>query len=172
MNQDELIKYMLLNRSALIAYAWAIVRNDDVADDLFQEMCLLTLRKAEQVKDLEHFQGWVRRGLRFEALKSLRRSRNSPDALCEHLLAAVEPEWDAVIAASKRERHEQLAACIKLLTPHARRLVELRYHEGISGKTLADRLGRSVNAVYVGLSRVHRTLEQCMRRAGGEAGHG
>jgi len=55
--------------------------------------------------------------------------------------------WDAEMVAAQQERNEHLADCMQKLTPNARRLVRLRYHEGISGRELADRVGRSVNAV-------------------------
>lgn len=41
-------------------------------------------------------------------------------------------------------------------------MIRLRYESGLSCGTLADRLGRSVEAVYQTLSRLHRRLRECV----------
>lgn len=169
MERDEIVKQLFNQRSELIGYAWGIVRDDHLADDLFQEVCLIALRKSDQIADSQHLRGWLRQSLRFEALKAMRKHRNDPVVLDEQVLIAMDSEWDAQMVAAQRERNEHLAECMKKLTPNAQRLVRLRYHEGISGRELAERLGRSVNAVYVGLTRVHRALEICIRRKEHEA---
>jgi RNA polymerase sigma-70 factor (ECF subfamily) len=168
-DRDEIVKQLFSQRSELIGYAWGIVRDDHLADDLFQEVCLIALRKADEIMDNQHLRGWLRQSLRYEALKAIRKDRNSPVVLGEQVLIAMDSAWDAEMVAAQQERNEHLADCMQKLTPNARRLVRLRYHEGISGRELADRVGRSVNAVYVGLTRAHRALEACIRRKEHEA---
>lgn len=49
------------------------------------------------------------------------------------------------------------------LTPNARELIDLRYARDIKGRALAEKLGRKPNAVFVALSRIHRTLSDCIQ---------
>ena len=61
-------------------------------------------------------------------------------------------------------KYEALQDCLSQLTPYARRLVQLRYSEGLTGKSLGDTLGRKVDTVYVALSRVHRALPNMFKK--------
>ena len=52
----------------------------------------------------------------------------------------------------------------------ARKLVDLRYRQNVSGKEVARKLSLPVNTVYVAMSRIHRTLSECVRRHLAQAG--
>jgi RNA polymerase sigma-70 factor (ECF subfamily) len=56
-----------------------------------------------------------------------------------------------------------LEHCISKLTPRAQELVQLRYHEDLSGQHIAERLRKPLNTIYVAISRIHRTLAECVR---------
>lgn len=58
---------------------------------------------------------------------------------------------------------DALKACLERLSPYSRRLIELRYAQGISGPQLAEAVGRKLNTIYVALTRTHRTLAECVR---------
>ena len=54
--------------------------------------------------------------------------------------------------------------CLEQLSPCAQNLVKLRYAEGVSGERLAEVVDRSLNTVYVALSRIHRSLGDCIKQ--------
>ena len=53
--------------------------------------------------------------------------------------------------------------CLEKLSPYARRVVELRYVEGLTGSRLAEALNRNLTAAYVAVSRINKTLAECVR---------
>ena len=98
------------------------------------------------------------------------------------LLASVDPdrrpfvtaEMDVLEAAmsaneavdqSSSPRREALRRCLERM-PQAkgRRVLELRYGEGLPGEKVAEQVGLSLNALYTLLSRVRRSLQECIER--------
>jgi RNA polymerase sigma-70 factor (ECF subfamily) len=154
---------LLRERVKLLAYIRAIVRDDDLAEDVFQEVALLALHKREEIGDVQHFLGWMRLTSRHRALKSLRRRRHHL-LLDEALLDRLEEHWAEYDAPAGTDLVDALRHCLERLSPKARDLVRLRYGEGVSGRMLAEAVGQSLNTVYVALSRIHRSLGECIRR--------
>jgi RNA polymerase sigma-70 factor (ECF subfamily) len=68
---------------------------------------------------------------------------------------------------------DALRGCLDRLTPNARRLVTMKYVDGLRGDTIAQQLGRQVRSIYTALSRIHRALSECLagRAIEGEAQH-
>lgn len=165
LEENVAVKLILRQRSDLLGYVWSIVRDEHLAEDVFQDVFLAVLGKLDGIADEEHLQRWLRVALRLESLKALRRGRSAPALMEPGLLDALDEAWEAEFAIEKAETMQSLSLCLEKLTPQARRLVETRYVDGLTGRSLAESLGRSVNAVYVGLSRAHKTLGECMRKA-------
>lgn len=65
---------------------------------------------------------------------------------------------------------ERLTLCLDELSPTARTLMELRYHDHISVQEIAVRLGRSASSVSVSLFRLRNALATCL--GSGVTGHG
>jgi RNA polymerase sigma-70 factor (ECF subfamily) len=146
-----------------LAYAGAIVRDDHLAEDIFQEVAVIAMRKREEIRDAAHFLGWMRQTARHRALKALRAMHRSP-TMEESLLDLMDEQWAEHDATPSGELMEALRRCLEELSPYARSLVRLRYVEGLSGGRLAEAVGRELNTVYVALSRTHRALADCIRR--------
>ena len=57
-----------------------------------------------------------------------------------------------------------LRDCMKRLTVRARRIVKMRYVDGLSAAKVAEIMGSQVEAIYQSLWRIHRTLGKCVER--------
>lgn len=161
LDHDTLLRLLLRNRGMLVGYVISIVRDPHLAEDVFQSASLIVLKKIGELEDESQFPAWFRKIARFEALNALRKQRNAPQPLDEAVLDALEGPWNAADEGSASE--DALRQCVEKLTPNSRRLVELRYRDGIGGRKLAQTLSQPVNTVYVALSRVHRTLAECVK---------
>ena len=164
--QEHLVKRLLSQRGRLIGYITTIVRDHHLAEDVFQEVALLVIRKSDQLHDDDTFVGWLFRAARFEALNAARKRRRGPQLMDENILDLLDDHW--LPQAHEDDGFERLTpalrACIEHLTERSRRLVNLRYGRGLSGKELAAKLQRPINTVYVALTRIHRTLLTCVTR--------
>ena len=163
MDRDHALRSFLAQREDLLGYLTAIVGAPQVAEDLLQDLAVLVLRKHAAIPDAEGaVAGWIRRAARFEARNRRRRDRRL--VLGDAAVAAVTAAWEADPDPAPPDRRAALAGCIERLAPTARRLVDLRYGERLDCSAVAERLGVQLNTVYVGLTRVHRALADCLRR--------
>jgi RNA polymerase sigma-70 factor (ECF subfamily) len=158
-----LVILLLRERVKLLAYIRAIVRDNHLAEDVFQEVAVLAVRKRDEIRDRRHFLGWMRVAARHRALKLVRR-QNQYLFMDEELLEHLDEQWAEHDPSSDSDLVEALRHCVERLSPHSRQLVKLRYADGISGLRLAEVVDRNLNAVYVALSRIHRSLADCIRQ--------
>ena len=162
-DHESLMILLLRERVKLLAYIRAIVRDEHLAEDVYQDVAVLALRKRDEINDQRHFLAWMRLTSRHRAFKVLEQRRHQV-LLDESLLDRLDEHWVEHDAGSSADLTDALRQCLERLTPRARHLVRLRYAEGISGERLAAGVDRSLNAVYVSLSRIHRSLADCIRR--------
>ena len=168
--EDQILRLLLAGRTLLLAYIRSIVRDPHLAEDIFQDVSIVALRKREEIVDETHFRAWVRRTARLEAMNVLRREQKQRVTLPQAVLDALESHWDNRDQEIVRQRAEWLAECLGRLSQRALQLVRWRYGDGTSPGQLAERLGRPINTVYVALTRIHRTLAECVRRKAAAGG--
>jgi RNA polymerase sigma-70 factor (ECF subfamily) len=123
---------------------------------------VLAIDRCHEIDGEGHFLGWVRKASRFKALKARRQRRSQPLGLDDEVLDLLEGDWQRLDDAPAREMAEALRRCLDRLTPNARRLVELKYVDGLEGARIAEQLGRQLRSVYTALSRIHRALSDCL----------
>jgi len=162
--QNQLLRLLLANRAKLIGYIRSIVRDQHLAEDVFQDVSIIAVSKAGEIESESHLLGWLRRTARFEALNAMRKSRRGLATLDDATLELLDDHWRQTDSHDSADMTDALHDCLGELTPRSRELVDLRYSQGLSGAQLADHIGRQVNTVYVTLSRVHKQLADCIRR--------
>lgn len=167
---DTVVAFLLRHRLRLVAVAAGIVRNPHDADDVFQQVVLSALESRSQLNDPEHLLAWAVRAVRHRAIDSARRKHFG--GLSDRVLDLLEAEWGDPSGSVPSDRAEALWGCLEKLTPAARTLMKLRYFDGLPVPLIADRMGRTTDAVYQLLSRTHRALRSCVEvetnGAGGE----
>ena len=165
LDQGAALRLLLTNRAMLIGYINAITGDPTLTEDVFQEVSLVVLAKHAVVADVEGFRPWVRTIARFQSLKAVNRRSNSPLILVGEAIERLDRAWeDLDVGAAKREPLAALTRCLAGLTPRARQLVTMRYHQNLSGERIAEQLQRPLNTIYVAMSRIHRTLGACIRQ--------
>ena len=163
MDSGSAARALFRDRARLLGFVTAIVRDPHLADDVFQEVTLLALQRAGRIHSAEHLLLWARKTARYKAMEALR-ARGGSVALDDDVLDALEAEWDEPGSQTDAEPLDDLRACMQRLSPRARRVLELRYGDGLSGAQVAGRLAIGVASVYVTLSRIHKALRECMAR--------
>ncbi len=167
LDEDTVLRYLLGNRARILAYVRSIVRDEHLAEDVFQDVSILAVKKRDRIANVDHLAAWMRTTARFESLAALRRENAHAVILSDEALDALDEEWsrwDQQDANALTERLDALRACMETLSPYTRKLVELRYERGLSGERLAAEVSRNVNTVYRALSRAHGALADCVRR--------
>lgn len=158
------LRVLMRERERLFAYVWSLVGDADLAEDVLQEVSILATEKGTDVADEERLAVWLRRTARFKSLEELRRKRRAPLPLDEDVIDLLDPHWADEETASEARTAEALRTCVDRLTPHSRRIVTLRYVDGLRSGAIAAMLGRKAATVYQALTRIHRALDDCVRR--------
>jgi RNA polymerase sigma-70 factor, ECF subfamily len=165
MTQPNLTRDLLEHRQALLGFIYALTRDFDAAEEIFQETALAILAEAAAGRQVDPFLPWAR---------EVARNRFSVYVRAKgRRVAVMSPELLDVVAQAFREnddiheapaRPSQLAACLEELTERVRRMLNQRYQGGRSVPEIAREMGWTVDAVHVALSRARRALGDCVDR--------
>ena len=159
----ELMRLALEHRAQLWGFLMGLTKDPQKAEDLFQNTYLILCEKWDQYKPGTHFMAWARQIARFEFLASVDPGRRS-------FVTAETEVLELALQASEREeapslRRDALRRCLdQLPDARGRRVLELRYGQGLSGDRVAREVDLSTNALYTLLSRVRRVLQDCVER--------
>jgi RNA polymerase sigma-70 factor (ECF subfamily) len=164
LDEATLTRLLMREHDKLVAYAWSLVRDDHLVDDILQEVALVALRKRDEIQDDQHFLAWMRVTCRLTALDMLKRRGRQPASMGDEVLGLLDDAWAERDATSLTGIVEALRKCVEGLTPYSRQLVELRYHKGWKSAKIASSLKRETHAIYVALNRIHRSLAECVQK--------
>ncbi len=163
-SRREVMRLALEHRSQLWGFLMGLAKDPRRAEDLFQNTYLILCEKWEQYRPGTNFLAWVRQIARYEFLASVDPARRP-------FVTAEMDVLESALEAASREggapsgRREALERCLQdMPEARARRAIELRYGEGLPGQSVARELGVSLNALYTLLSRVRKTLQECVKR--------
>ena len=171
LDQETALRGILAEEPLLLGFVRAIVGSRTLAEDIFQDLVVLVMRKHAEIPNAAALPGWSRRAVRFLALKALEKRARERPVMDEELIALIERAVDEDGEPAADPYLSALGACREKLSAPARELLALRYEQGIPGEQIAERLGRPLNTVYVTISRLHRTLADCIRTRVRGGGH-
>jgi len=159
---DTIVQVLLRERLRVTALAAAVIRDVHAADDIFQQVVLAALEARSHFRDTDHVLAWSFRTARCRAL-DLARSRHLR-SLPDEVLDLLESRWSDPALVASSDRGEALHRCLGRLTGSARKLLQMKYTDGMTASAIADKLRRTANAIYQNLSRIHRSLRECVER--------
>ncbi|SFJ18307.1 sigma-70 family RNA polymerase sigma factor [Planctomicrobium piriforme] len=144
------------------AYILTMVLNQADAEDLLQEVGVTVWEKFDDYDPSRDFVSWAcgvarNKVLSFNQLASQRLVQS------RELLDRIEAETWLSSRTLERQQHA-LQQCLSKLRDADRQLLQLRYTEGISLKQAAHDTGRSLQAMYKLLQRIHLRLFECVTR--------
>ncbi len=160
-NHDLFTRLITRHQSDLYAYIFAIVRDWDDANDLFQSVCLVLWRKFDSFQPGSDFFAWARQTAKLEVRHFLSRKK-MPNPISEELLDALtKTTLDAQCDGSELYLNA-LRACRAKLGDTDAELLQLRYIDDLSSSEIADRLERPQPSVCNSLFRIRRKLLECI----------
>lgn len=162
LSRDLVVKVLLRDRLRVMSIATAIVRDVHAADDIFQQVVLSALEVSETFHDPGHVLAWAIRAAKHRSIDLAHRKRllSLPDEILDQMVSA----WSDPTSPVCSDQAEALQRCLGKLAAYSRNVLRLRYADGMSAPAIASELNRSSDAVYQTLSRVHRSLKQCVER--------
>jgi RNA polymerase sigma-70 factor, ECF subfamily len=150
------------HQSELYGYIFAVVRNWEDADDLFQSVCLILWRKFDSFRPDSSFFAWARQTARIEVSKFLRLKRPS-HSLSERLLDNLARTVGDIHSGGAEPYLTALRRCKSKLNRSDEELLELHYAEDLGSRQIAERLQRPQPSVCHSLNRIRSWLLECVR---------
>ena len=163
MTENDIVTILLRERVRLSAYAWSIVRVTRTVEDLIQEVIVKALANKAKIKDEGHLLAWARTTTRNQAIDFLRKHRGRVVTLEDDTLEVLHENMRSRESAGTSARKDALHLCVSKLPEKSRKVLNLRYQEGMRGAAVAGQLNRTVDAIYQTLSRLHRQLRKCIQ---------
>jgi RNA polymerase sigma-70 factor (ECF subfamily) len=156
----------LFSRHARQVYAYILTLTPQWADaeDIFQETSTIIWQKFDEFTPGTNFVAWACRIAYYRAIWFRERQKKLAIPFGRQFFDLVAAETLSQ-QDDLEDRHSALADCIKLLVERDRELVQRAYAEGTTIKEVAVQLGRSPDATYKALKRIHRELFECVEAA-------
>ncbi len=151
------------HESRLIAFALSLTGRREAAEEVVQEAAVVLWKKFDTFEIGTDFFAWSARVIRLEVFRYRRRHARDRLRFDEAFFEAVADETEAM-ARELAERRHALDACVNKLGDADRHLVHERYERGELARRVAERLGRSADAVYKALGRIRKSLQDCVTR--------
>jgi RNA polymerase sigma-70 factor (ECF subfamily) len=141
--------------SSLLRYAFSLTGRRVVAEEIVQEVFLQLHAKWEEVNEPR---AWLFRSVRNRAFNYMRRSRRETLGSGDDgaMLADISDETpDALLA--RMETVAELRQLVSQLPEKDRRLVQLKYYEGLKYRDISQRTGLTISNVGF---RLHQVLKK------------
>lgn len=156
---------LLFSRYArqIYGYILTLVPHWADADDIFQETSAIIWEKFAEFKPGSNFLAWACQVAYYRAVWFHQRQKRSAITFSEDFLRLVAAEIASEQDSESLEaRYLALADCVQQLPPVDRELLQRCYVPGVTIKQAARELGRSPDAAYKALKRIHRQLFDCV----------
>lgn len=168
---DYIVRVLMRQRAELIGYAWLVVGDPDLAEDVFQEVSVAVIRKAQEIHDADHLRGWLYQAIRLQGLKARRNQARRHQLLSSDVLEVLaEPQVDRE---TESARQIALRECVNRLQGVTRNIIEMRYGQNLKPAAIAKTTGKNIQTIYKTITRAHSALRDCVNQRiakdGGEA---
>jgi RNA polymerase sigma-70 factor (ECF subfamily) len=173
-SQVELMKQAFKYQNGLVSYAYGYLRDWSLAEDAVQEAFLVLMEKWEEFKPEMGVFPWVRKMVYYKVQELQRSRRREVPFEDQELRDLVSRTLEGGFDEESGRAHEPLLKayeeCLGRLNKGSADLLVRYYWQRESGEKIAEKLGRTVNAVWLSLSRVRRSLRECVARHHPELG--
>ncbi len=141
----------------------SFVRNRAEADDVLQEVALVIVDRFESWDSDRPFIAWALGIARKVVQSHLRRKYRDRKVEFSPAIERVAESFERLEPQAELMK-DSLADCLGKLRRHSRRVLALRYSDGLELKQIAEQLGTTASNVGVLLHRIRATLKQCVDR--------
>lgn len=159
----EFLRLYQANERRIFGFILALVPQWSEAEDLLQETTMTLWSKFDTFESGTDFAAWALCIARYRVMNHRRKKRHQRVQFSDEVLEAIDERVRST-AMELDALRDALGSCLRKLPDRDRELIGLRYEGDATPKSVAKHLGRSVDAVYKALNRIHVQLLYCMRR--------
>ncbi len=158
---DEFAQLFGRHARQIYAYILTLIPNWADAEDVFQETSTIIWEKFDEFAPGTNFRAWAYQVAYYRAMWFRQRQKKTAVPFGEEFFRLVSEET-LTESGLLEDRHVALSGCVERLIELDRTLVERCYASGSTIKQVALEMGRSPDATYKMLKRIHRELFDCV----------
>ncbi len=160
LDNAQILGVLMPWRTRLSAAAWIVTRDAHAAEDIFQTVAVKAMSTHVAFEAEAALVSWAFIAMRHAAIDWRRRRSREEVGIEAGLLDRLDADW--IARGPEGGRLAALRECLEDVPAESRRVLELRYADGLGCAEVAAAVGVRLDAVYKRLSRVHSTLRQCV----------
>ncbi|AQT67837.1 RNA polymerase sigma factor [Anaerohalosphaera lusitana] len=160
------LRLFVTNQKRIQTYILMLVPNHNDADDIFQEVATVMWSKFDQFKPGTNFAAW---GIKIahNCVRAHYRKQSKQSKILEHDVLDIIANRTGELMDQQTDPQSRyvdaLRKCLGKLDTKDRKIVQMRYEQGLPPQQIADRFSRNRMGIYRTLSRIHNVLVQCIR---------
>lgn len=164
--QTALVRELLDNRDVLLGFIFALTRDYNVSEEIFQEVAVAVIEEAGRGTAVAHFMPWAREIARRRIADHYRKCARR--ATVEQVSGTMAEAVGQAFAENDRSaednglRLQYLLECLKRLSGRSRDVIEGYYYDRKCLRDIASTLGWKENSVKVALARARKVLADCV----------
>ena len=158
---ERFVRDLTENARRVYAYIFSLAPDWTDADEIFQETSATLWTKYDEYRPGTDFRAWAFRIAYYKVLQHRKAQGKNVLRFSDQVIDAIDGDTQ-VGGEIWTKRHRLLGECYEQLRPQDRQLIDLRYEPEATAKSVAAAVGRSVDAVYKALNRVHEQLLDCI----------
>ncbi len=162
-NTNEFLRLLMVNQKRIYAFILAMVPHHEDAEDLFQETILVMWSKFDGFERGTSFANWGITVAKYQILGVRKRHSRRYNQFSQAATELLQKDSNNYIQQID-SRMQALRGCVRRLNQKDYELIQMRYQDETTIKTIAEHLGRSVQSIYKRIARIHDKLLQCIRR--------
>jgi len=162
---EQFLSLYSVNQKRIFAYILSLVPRRTDAEDVLQQAMMEMWKLFDRFEQGSDFTAWGITIARFQVFKF--RKQQQKDKAVSYLN---DQAFQIILnEAEKSEcgpdyRLPALDGCIKKLNESEKHLLVLRYEQGLTYQSIAEKLNFSVALIYKGMTQIHTNLQRCIRR--------
>lgn len=163
-NQEKtFISLFAANSSRINSFIFCMVPNESDAEDILQETTITMWEKFDTYQQGTDYVAWAVTIAKYKILEFRRKYKINKLHLDEAVLSLLEKD-SLNLFDDTEQRTRALRQCIQKLPKNDRDFIKLKYSQGFNAKTISQRIGISMAAVYRVNARLHAILFGCIQR--------
>jgi RNA polymerase sigma-70 factor, ECF subfamily len=161
---EQYVACLIQTQRSLYAFILAQLPRISEAEDVLQETNVVLWTKRNEFSTADNIRAMIFQVARYQILAHRKRRQWDKSGFDEAIIEQLASESVERIGILEDKRRA-MASCLQKLRPEDRQMIAERYAHGLSGKQLADQLGRTVDSVFHSLHRIRVSLIECVKRA-------
>ena len=160
---EEFVREFTRSQRYLYLFVLAQIGKSHDADEILQNTNLVIWTKFSQFQPGTNFLSWSYQIASFEVMKFRQKAQRSKLLFDDDVLSGIAQSLDRTPGVWE-SRWQALEQCLQKLHATDQQIIRKRYLNGLSGKELADAVGRPVNSLYQSIGRIRKSLLACINR--------